>query len=49
VTFFNSLQIASAERFLFASRRDFSLAFEMINQDAKLRHGGCWSEATGKF
>jgi hypothetical protein len=49
VTFFNSLQIACAERFLFASNRDFSLALEMINQDATLRHGSRWSEATGKF
>jgi len=49
ITFFNSLQIASAERFLFASHNDFSLALEMIAQDAKLRHGMRLSEATGKF
>jgi hypothetical protein len=49
VTFLNSLQIASAERFLFASHNDFSLALEMIAQDAKLRHGMRLSETTGKF
>jgi hypothetical protein len=49
VTFLNSLQIASAERFLFASLNDFSLATEMIAQDATLKHGMRLSEATGKF
>jgi hypothetical protein len=49
IAFFNSLQIASAERFLFASHNDFSLASEMIAQDAKLSHGMRLSEATGKF
>lgn len=49
VTYFNSLQIAFAERFLFSCNGDFSLAEEMIRDNAAFRHGRRLEEATGKF
>jgi hypothetical protein len=49
VTFFNSLQVASAERFLFSSQKDFALALEMIQHDQEYRCGIRWTEGTGKF
>jgi hypothetical protein len=36
---FNSLQIASSERFIFSSKNDFQLAKEMILSEPKLRSG----------
>jgi hypothetical protein len=49
VTFLNSLQVARAERFLFASDSDFSLADRMIADHPHLRHGWRIKEANGKF
>ena len=49
VLFFNSLQISSAERFVFSSNPDFSVAEDMIAKNPKLRHGRRLVEATGKF
>jgi hypothetical protein len=39
VIFFNSLQISSAERFVFSSSKDFSLAQKMIQRNPKLKKG----------
>jgi len=49
VEFFNSLQISTAERFVFSSNNDFSLVKEMIRTNQELRHGRRIHEATGKF
>jgi hypothetical protein len=49
VEFLNSLQVARAERFLFSSDGDFSIAAKMISQHPNLRHGPRVEEATGKF
>lgn len=49
VEFFNSLQISTAERFVFSSTEDFSIVKEMIQTNPELRHGRRMSEATGKF
>jgi hypothetical protein len=49
VKFFNSLQIATAERFVFSSNNDFSIIREMIREHPELRHGRRMCEATGKF
>lgn len=49
VPHFNSLQIISAERFLFSQTGDFSLAKDMIAKDPTLRNGPRMQEATGKF
>jgi Protein of unknown function (DUF4238) len=49
VEFLNSLQVARAERFLFSSDGDFSIAEKMIYQHPSLRHGPRIEEATGKF
>jgi len=49
VLFFNSLQICTAERFVFSSNPDFSLAEDMIAKNPELRHGRRLEEATGKF
>lgn len=49
VVFFNSLQVAFAERFVFGSNEDFSLVEEMIRIHPELRHGRRLSEGTGKF
>jgi len=49
VEFFNSLQISTAERFVFSSVDDFSIVKEMIKTNPELRHGRRMSEATGKF
>lgn len=49
VEFFNSLQVATAERFVFSSNNDFSIVKEMIRTNPELRHGRRIHEATGKF
>ena len=49
VDFLNSLQVARAERFLFSSDGDFSLAEKMIAEHPHLRRGARIEEATGKF
>lgn len=49
VEFFNSLQVATAERFVFSSNNDFSLVKEMIRTNPELRFGRRMHEATGKF
>jgi len=49
VEFFNSLQIATAERFVFSSIDDFSLVKEMIKTNPDLRYGRRIHEANGKF
>jgi hypothetical protein len=49
VLFFNSLQISTAERFVFSSNPDFTLAEDMISKHPELRHGRRVVEATGKF
>ena len=49
VEFFNSLQVATAERFVFSSNDDFSIVQEMIRTNPELRHGRRMQEATGKF
>ena len=46
---FNSLQISTAERFIFSSINDFSLAQDMIQKDKALRYGRRMQEAAGKF
>jgi len=46
---FNSLQVATAERFVFSSNGDFSLVKEMIRNNPELRFGHRLEEATGKF
>jgi hypothetical protein len=49
VTHFNSLQIATAERFVFSSDEDFMLVEQMIQDNPELRFGRRLEEATGKF
>jgi hypothetical protein len=49
VEFFNSLQVSTAERFVFSSADDFSIVKEMIQTNPELRHGRRMNEATGKF
>lgn len=49
VEFFNSLQISTAERFVFSSTGDFILAREMMRANPELRRGRRMQEATGKF
>jgi len=49
VEFFNSLQVSTAERFVFSSNDDFSIVKEMIRANPELRHGRRMHEATGKF
>jgi hypothetical protein len=49
VEFFNSLQIATAERFIFSSNDNFSLVKDMVRTNPELRHGRRMHEATGKF
>lgn len=49
VEFFNSLQVSTAERFVFSSNDDFSIVKEMIQANPELRHGRRMHEATGKF
>lgn len=49
VLFFNSLQISTAERFVFSADSDFSLAEDMIKENSELRHGRRLVEGTGKF
>lgn len=49
VVHFNSLQVRSAERFIFGSTGDFSLVEEMVGSDPTMRRGQRISEATGKF
>lgn len=49
IEFFNSLQISTAERFVFSSNNDFSIVKEMIRTNPELRHGQRIHEATGKF
>lgn len=49
VEFFNSLQVSTAERFVFSSTEDFSIVKEMIQTNPELRHGRRMNEATGKF
>lgn len=49
VVHFNSLQISTAERFVFSSDGDFTLAEEMIRDSPELRFGRRMEEATGKF
>jgi hypothetical protein len=49
VIFFNSLQISTAERFIFSSVNDFSLVQDMVQDNEELRHGCRLQEVTGKF
>jgi hypothetical protein len=49
VDFLNSIQVASAERFLFSSDGNFSLPEKMIAEHPHLRRGARLEEATGKF
>ncbi len=49
VVHFNSLQVRSAERFVFGSTDDFSLVEEMVGSDPRMRHGQRMIEASGKF
>jgi len=49
VEFFNSLQVSTAERFVFSSTEDFSIVKEMIQTNPELRHGRRIHEATEKF
>ena len=49
VEHFNSLQVASAERFLFSSNGDFALVEDMIRTSPELRYGRRLQEASGKF
>ncbi len=49
IEFFNSLQVSTAERFVFSSNDDFSIAKEMIRANPELRYGRRMHEATGKF
>lgn len=49
VEFFNSLQIATAERFVFSSNDDFSLVKDMIRTNPEFRRGRRIHEATGKL
>ena len=49
VEFFNSLQVSTAERFVFSSNDNFSIVKEMIRANPELRHGRRILEATGKF
>ncbi|HEX5093749.1 MAG TPA: DUF4238 domain-containing protein [Burkholderiales bacterium] len=49
VTHFNSLQISTAERFVFSCDGDFALVEEMIRDNPELRFGRRLEEATGKF
>jgi hypothetical protein len=47
--FFNALQIANAERYVFSSDGNFDLLKKMIGADPDLKHGRRMREATGKF
>lgn len=49
VEHFNSLQISTAERFVFSSEGDFTLVDEMVRDNPALRFGHRLEEATGKF
>jgi hypothetical protein len=49
VQFFNSLQISSAEQFVYSSVNAFSLVSEMLAKDEELRRGRRMSEANGAF
>jgi hypothetical protein len=49
VDFFNSLQIATAERFVFSSDGNFTLVKDMIQTNSELKRGRRMEEATGKF
>jgi hypothetical protein len=49
VLHFNSLQVISAERFVFSRKKDFSLVLDMVEKDSSLRRGPRMTEATGKF
>lgn len=49
VEFFNSLQVSTAERYVFSPTEDFSIVKEMIQTNPELRHGRRMHEATGKF
>jgi hypothetical protein len=49
VIHFNSLQISTAERFVFSGDGDFTLAEEMFRDNPELRFGRRMEEATGKF
>jgi hypothetical protein len=47
--FFNSLQIANAERFVFSSNGEFGLLADMIGRDPSLKRGRRMHETTGTF
>ena len=49
VLHFNSLQISTAERFVFSFDGDFTLVEEMIRANPELKFGHRLEEATGKF
>ena len=49
VDFFNSLQISTAERFIFSKEKDFSLAVSMIERHPSIKHGRRMEEANRKF
>lgn len=48
-TFFNSLQIANAERFVFSADGNFSLLEDMLKRDPAMKRGQRLTEVTGKF
>jgi hypothetical protein len=47
--FFNSLQVANAERFVFSSDAKFDLVTSMLAENSELKRGRRIHEATGKF
>jgi hypothetical protein len=49
VLHFNSLQVSTAEQFVFSPDGDFTLVEEMIRENPELRIGHRLEEATGKF
>lgn len=49
VDYFNSLQVLSAERFVFSSNGKFELVEDMIRTNPELRHGPRLQEASGRF
>jgi hypothetical protein len=49
VEFSNSLQVSTAERFVFSCTDDFTLVEQMLAANPNLRYGPRFDEATGKF
>lgn len=48
-TFFNTLQIANAERFVFSADGSFSFLEDMLKRDPAMKRGQRMTEVTGKF